>query len=197
MSVEQEVTRRTQDSLTDILSNPEIQSSLVKALEKLPNIMEKYDALDRMLSFANEVFKDGDSMDYLLSGIKTDLPPIHLNRDTLESAFILLDKLPKLAKYVQQMELAIDIVESFVTDKQSIEYLTNGINDIVEPWRSKIQDGVSIVKEAQQRAAKDQSTLSVFSLMKLVKDPTMQKGLHIIKEILTVIGERNVSSQNK
>ncbi|MDP9728127.1 hypothetical protein FY534_06505 [Alicyclobacillus sp. TC] len=197
MSVEQEVTRRTQDSLTDILSNPEIQSSLVKALEKLPNIMEKYDALDRMLSFANEVFKDGDSMDYLLNGIKTDLPPIHLNRDTLESAFILLDKLPKLAKYVQQMELAIDIVESFVTDKQSIEYLTNGINDIVEPWRSKIQDGVSIVKEAQQRAAKDQSTLSVFSLMKLVKDPTMQKGLHIIKEILTVIGERNVSSQNK
>lgn len=186
-------TIKASDPLAEILSKPEIQASIASALEKLPGVLEKYDAFDRMVTFANEVLKDGASMEYLLSGLRGDLPPVQLNRETLESAVILLDKLPKIAKYVQMMEQLFDTVESVATDKQSLEYLVNGAKEMVEPWNSKIRDGLSVVQEAQKRAAKDHSSMTLFSLLKLIKDPSMQKGLHLVKAFLTILEERDTA----
>ncbi|USK36464.1 hypothetical protein LIT25_27260 (plasmid) [Bacillus sp. F19] len=36
--------------------------------------------------------------------------------------------------------------------------------------------------------------MSVFSLIKLLKDPAIQQGVHFVKALLTVMSERN---QNK
>lgn len=176
--------------VAEVLSRPEIQSSIANALDKLPDMMEKYDAIDRMLTFVKEVVSDTGALDYLLGGLKDDLPPVHFSRATLESAVILLDKLPKVTKYVQVMEQLFDTVEAVATDKQSLEYLVNGVREIIEPWRSRARDGVSLFQEAQQRAAHDTTFISIFSLLKLLKDPSMQKGIRLFKAFLQIVDER-------
>lgn len=194
MSSEQSVTKPNLDPLVVMLSKPEIQSNIVNALEKLPDFLEKYDALDRMLTFANEVIKDKASMDYLLGSLKGELPPVQLGRETLESAVLLLDKLPKIAKYVQVMVRVCDMAEAMAADKQSVEYLVNGAKQMVEPWNLKVREGLSIVQEAKKRASNDTSSVTVFSLLKLLKDPSVQKGLHLIKAFLAILEEREAGS---
>jgi uncharacterized protein YjgD (DUF1641 family) len=178
--------------LAEALSRPEIQASIANALENLTDFLEKYDAVNRMLTFANEVMKDKESLSQLLNGLKGEFPSVHLSRETLESALILLDKLPKISKYVQVMEQIFDTLESVATDKQSLGYLFNSAKEIVEPLSSKVQDGVSMIQEVQIRAESITRPVTLFSVLKLLKDPSVQRGFQLFSAFLEVVGERQV-----
>jgi len=54
---------------------------------------------------------------------------LELNRETVEAAANLLGKLPKLVKYAAMAENLIDMVESVLTDKESMQYLLDGFRE--------------------------------------------------------------------
>lgn len=117
------------DALSAVLARPDVQDSLVAALENLPKLMEQYAAISRVTEFATTVLQDKASMNALMDGVKEQLPVLELNRETVEAAANLLGKLPKLVKYAAMAENLIDMVESVLTDKESMQYLLDGFRE--------------------------------------------------------------------
>jgi uncharacterized protein YjgD (DUF1641 family) len=179
------------DALNAVLNNPDVQASLVLALEKLPMVMEQYASIERALGFVTAVLKDKESLTNLMGGLKQELPPVTLDRETLVALLTLLDKLPKLVRYVTLLETGADFVESILTDKESMKYLLDDAKEWVEPWESKVRQTLSHVEVARKRAESDNTPVSVFSLMKLLKEPAAQRGVHFLKAFLEVVGDHS------
>ena len=56
--------------------------------------------------------------------------------------------------------------------------------------QEKIEDGISLVEVAQERAESDTSKVGVIGLYRMLKDPTVQKNLRFMKALLAAIAER-------
>lgn len=56
--------------------------------------------------------------------------------------------------------------------------------------QEKIEDGISLVEEAQERAESDTSKVGMIGLYRMLKDPTVQKNLRFMKALLAAIAER-------
>ncbi|WP_274651359.1 DUF1641 domain-containing protein [Paenibacillus humicola] len=179
--------------LEEALSKPEMISNIVTVFEKLPDLLKMFDSIDRTLTFIHEIMKDKESLNQSLDNFKGEFPNVHFSRETLESALILLDKLPKFTRYVQVIEPIFDMLDSVVADKQSLEYLINSAKVAIEPWSSKVRDGVSLIKDIQFRATSHTKPFTLFSMLKLLKDPSVQKGFHLFSAFLEVMGERTGS----
>jgi len=54
------------DALSAVLARPDVQDSLVAALENLPKLMEQYAAISRVTEFATTVLQDKASMNALM-----------------------------------------------------------------------------------------------------------------------------------
>lgn len=160
-----------------VLANQDVQEAIISVLEKLPKIMEQVSAMEKILDFVSALVNDKDSIRYLVEGFAKDLPEINLNRDTLQAAATLVNKLPKLAKYAESAEMLLDFGQSVISDKQSVENLAKGVESMTEPVRDKMRQGMTMLGEAKQRAKYDQEPIGIFSLLKLLKDPSVQSGL--------------------
>ncbi|USK36462.1 hypothetical protein LIT25_27250 (plasmid) [Bacillus sp. F19] len=78
MSVKESHLLSNIEPLLSILSQPEIQNSLVTALEKVPKLLEQYSTIERKVSFAQSVLNNRKSLEYLFEGLKMDVPLITL-----------------------------------------------------------------------------------------------------------------------
>jgi len=179
-----------QDALTAALRQPDVQENLAAVLLQLPQMMEQYKVMTRTVEFAVQVLQDKESMSYLLAGFGENMPQVTLGRETLEAAAELLGKLPKIVKYVAVAERLIDTAEAVLTDKASLSYLADGVHDLAQPVRDRVESGRELWAEAQTRADRDQSPVTVLSLLKLLKDPQVQRGVHMLKALLAVSQER-------
>jgi uncharacterized protein YjgD (DUF1641 family) len=88
------------------------------------------------------------------------------------------------------MDELMSIIQTVMSDKKLMEFGLKGVKDLAAPVQSKIKDGMSIIEEAKIRACEDRSTMSIFAVMRLLKDPTVQDGLKFTKAFLSVVGER-------
>lgn len=191
MSVKLSDSEQNVDALTSVLSQPEVQASLVSALEKLPAMMEQYAVMERTIGLVSAVMNDKESMKYMVDGLKEDLPAVTIDKETLNAALVLLDKLPKLVSYVSLLEQLVDTAQAVLHDKDSVQYLFDGARGLVEPLVTKARDGLAIVDEAKERAKSDHSPVNVFTLTKLLKEPAAQKGVHFAKALLQVLESRS------
>lgn len=190
-------TSAVDDALLLTLSDADVQESLVAALQKLPKLMELLDTAERSLEFVQAVLQDKESMKGLLAGLDEELGGVNIDKSTVVGLVTLIDKLPKLVRFVSLFEQVADITEAIVTDQESLAQITSSVAQWTDPVRSKVQDGMSIVNEAKQRAAKDRTTVSLFGALKLLKDPTVQRGLRFVNAALAVINERNRDSGSR
>lgn len=177
------------DELTKTLSDPDVQEALIQVLQKLPRIVDALGAAEKSLDFVKEVVNDQDAVQGIIKGIQNEFPEAHMDKETIQSLFILLNKLPKFLKMLNMVETIFDTVDATINDKQSVEYLTSGLGDFVQPINEKVQGAVAIVAQANERSKTDQSQMSIFGVLKLLKDPTVQQGLRFAKALLDVISE--------
>lgn len=189
-TIEPGTLNKNNEPLVEVLSDTRVQAALVTALEKLPAMMEQYVELEKTLAFAKNVFQDTDSVQYLLAGLKSDLPDVTINRDTLNATLKLVDKLPKLVEMLDSVEPMIEFAQAVLSDRQSLQHLLAGAEDLVKPAKDKVQEGLSIMEEAKRRAQADRTPVGIFSLLKLLKDPNVQYGIHFAQAALAVLGER-------
>lgn len=185
------------DALLLTLSDTDVQESLVLALQKLPKLIGMLDSAERSMEFVQTVLSDKESLKGMLAGFDADLGGVSIDKNTILSLIALLDKLPKLVKVLALVEQVADLAESIVTDKDTLTQLTHNVAEWTEPVRGKMQDGLSMMNEAKVRASKDRSSISVFGALKLLKDPTMQRGLRFANAMLAVMSERDRASTVK
>lgn len=176
------------------MSNPAVQEALASALEKLPKMLQQYTELEKKLEFVTAVFNDKDSLLYLMDSFDKDLPEVNVDRETLQAVATLINKLPKFAKYAEYAETFLDFGQAVISDKESIQYLTKGMESLTAPICQMMQQGASILEDVKKRADKEETPVGIFTLLKMLKDPTVQSGLQLIRAILAVIEDRKGNS---
>jgi uncharacterized protein YjgD (DUF1641 family) len=184
------------DDLLEVMSQAHVQESLAHMLDRLPQLVQHLDAMERMASFASAVMSDRQSLEYLYTGIRDDLPPVTLNKDTLAAALVLLDKLPKLVESLAVLDRGLDFVRALAADKASLEYLFQGAAGWVEPLQSRVQAGVDVVRAAEERSRNDTSPVSIFTVLRLLKDPVVQRGVHFAQALLVELAQRKAAPGN-
>lgn len=185
-----EDTLNKNEPLVEVLSDERVQAAVVTALEKLPSIMEQYAQVEQTLEFVKNFANDKESVQNVLSGLKSDLPDVSINRDTLNAMMVLVDKLPKLVETITALEPMVEFVQAILSDRDSLQNLVKGAEDLIRPTQQRVQEGLSIMEEAKSRAATDRTQVGIFSLLKLLKDPNVQYGIHFMQAVIAVIGER-------
>jgi len=112
-----------------------------------------------------------------------------------ESLNLLVEQLPKLAEMVTVLTRTYDLVQSVVTDRVLIEDFAGGVKEIVKPIQEKAKEYASAAIEANDRAQSDETTIGLFGLLKMLKDPQVQKVFRFAQAFLEVLSERQKSRE--
>lgn len=107
-----------------------------------------------------------------------------------ESLTVLVENLPKLAEMVTVMTKAYDFAQSIATDKVLISDTMSAMGEFAKPVVNTAKGVASAAIEAGDRAQVDQSTVGLFGMLKMLKDPNVQKSLRFAQAFLSVLNER-------
>ena len=170
------------------LEQPEIQQALTNLIGALPKIDKSLQSLDNLTVFSQAFLTDRQSIDTLENRLKTY--PIDSN--AIEAGIQLVGKLPMLLQLVELLEGVVFFVQDVLSDEQSMEQINASINQFKFVQQSR--DAVDIAKEVKNRLEVDSvETISLFTILRWLKDPTVQQGLRIVKTTLAVLGQREDS----
>ncbi|HFL3236852.1 TPA: DUF1641 domain-containing protein, partial [Clostridioides difficile] len=104
-----------------------------------------------------------------------------------ESLTVLVENLPKLAEMVTVMTKAYDFAQSIATDKVLISDTMSAMGEFAKPVVNTAKGVASAAIEAGDRAQVDQSTVGLFGMLKMLKDPNVQKSLRFAQAFLSVL----------
>jgi uncharacterized protein YjgD (DUF1641 family) len=183
--------QKSSDMFLEDLSDPEVQEAITILIRKLPKIKDTVLAAEEGLELATSILRDQESLRYLLERVDGQLSRFFVEKESIDALFTLLDKMPKLVKYVTVLEQAADFLESLGKDKQSQQYLLNGMKAYIAPVSAQVEQGVAVFQEAKKRAERKSEPVSVFTLYKLMKDPTVQQTLRFTQSLLEVLAEKS------
>lgn len=114
-----------------------------------------------------------------------------LKPEVQESLTLLVDNLPKLAEMVNMLTKAYDFAQNVATDKVLINDFAQGIGEFVKPVQEKAKNIASAAIEAGDRSQADVgTTIGLFGMLKMLKDPEVQKTLRFAQAFLNVLAER-------
>lgn len=169
------------------LAEPEVQESLTVLIQKLPQIKEMVLSAEKAAVLVSSISQDQRSLKQL--GEKWDkLTQTHaINEETWQALITLLDKLPTLLAMIETLEKVQLFIQSFMQDKQSMEQLGESVKSYLAPVTEKIE----LVKEAQERAKRDQTQVSLFTLLRWIKEPAVQDSLKFVRALLQVWSENS------
>jgi uncharacterized protein YjgD (DUF1641 family) len=108
-----------------------------------------------------------------------------------QSLTVLVDNLPKLAEMVTLMTKAYDFAQGIATDKVLINDFAQGIGEFVKPVQEKAKGIATAAMEAGERSQEAAgTTVGLFAMLKMLKDPEVQKTLRFAQAFLNVLAER-------
>lgn len=121
---------------------------------------------------------------------KEDILDQLMKPEVQESLSVLVENMPKLAEMVTLMTKAYDFAQGIATDRVLIDDLREGMDEIVKPITEKAKGVAAAAIEAGDRAQAETSTVGLFGLLKMLKDPQVQQALRYAQAFLEVLGER-------
>jgi uncharacterized protein YjgD (DUF1641 family) len=114
-----------------------------------------------------------------------------LKPEVQQSLTVLVDNLPKLAEMVTLMTKAYDFAQNIATDKVLINDFAQGIGEFVKPVQEKAKGIATAAIEAGERSQEAaSSSVGLFAMLKMLKDPEVQKTLRFAQAFLSVLSER-------
>lgn len=122
---------------------------------------------------------------------KLDVLDQLMKPEVQESLTVLVDALPKLAELVTLMTKAYDFAQNVASDKVLINDFAHGLGEFVKPVQEKAKGIASAAIEAGERSTADAgATVGLFGMLKMLKDPEVQKTLRFAQAFLAVLAER-------
>ncbi|SFE82779.1 Uncharacterized conserved protein YjgD, DUF1641 family [Paenibacillus algorifonticola] len=103
----------------------------------------------------------------------------------------LVESLPKLAEMVTLMTKAYDVATTVANDQVLMGDMKHGIEEFVKPITDKAKGIASAAVEANDRAQAEPTTIGLFGILKMLKDPQVQQTLRFAQSFLDVLAERN------
>jgi uncharacterized protein YjgD (DUF1641 family) len=114
-----------------------------------------------------------------------------LKPEVQESLTVLVENLPKLAEMMTLLTKTYDLVQTVSKDRILIEDFKSGMDEFIKPIQSKAKGIASVAIEAKDRSQMDLTTISLFGLFKMLKDPQVQKMFRFTQAFLVVLSERH------
>lgn len=112
------------------------------------------------------------------------------NEETLKSLNTVMESLPRLAKLLHLVDRVYAAAEDAVTDGSTLEGIVKVAQGYTAPVVEKVQQGRQAFEVAKERAEHDQTRYTVFSLLKMLKDPNVQKALRFTQAMLDALNEK-------
>jgi len=122
--------------------------------------------------------------------VKPDVLDQLLKPEVQESLTQLVDQLPKLTEMMTTLTSMYDFAQKVLNDKVLIQDTIGGIKEVVKPIEEKVKGYASAAIEAKDRAETSDATIGLFGMLKLLKDPELQKMLRFSQAYLDILGER-------
>ncbi|NOU92445.1 DUF1641 domain-containing protein [Paenibacillus sp. LMG 31456] len=122
--------------------------------------------------------------------MKPDVLDQLLKPEVQEALTVLVDQLPKLAEMMALLTKTYDLAQKVATDRVLIQDMVGGIQEVVKPIEEKVRGYASAAIEANDRAEQSEATIGLFGMMKLLKDPELQRMLRFSQAYLDILGER-------
>lgn len=108
-----------------------------------------------------------------------------------QSLTVLVENLPKLAEMTTVLTKTYDLVQTVANDHVLINDLKGGMEEFVKPIQDKAKGIAQAAIEASDRSqAETSTTVGLFGLLKMLKDPQVQKALRFAQAFLEVTAER-------
>lgn len=107
-----------------------------------------------------------------------------------ESLTVLVANLPKLAEMTTILTKTYDLVQTVANDQVLIQDLKGGMEEFVKPIQDKAKGIAQAAIEANDRSHVESSTIGLFGMLKMLKDPQVQKTLRFAQAFLEVLAER-------
>ncbi len=173
--------------IIETLEKPEVQHSLQRLLERLPSIEQTLESAENVVDFGKSVLADEKTVDRYEQFVSS----YDVGSETITAIVQLMEKLPKLVQTIHQLENIIDFVAAVLQDKQTTDNTMNNLKGYVDPYVEKGKTGLDFLKMIQQRAEEKPQQLNVFSIIKWLKDPSVQKSLNYVQATLDILKEKN------
>lgn len=123
--------------------------------------------------------------------ILSDVTNLLLDSNIQESLVTVLKEMPKIASMVKTFGDFYDLFNSILSDPSAIDTILVPLGNKIEPIQEKITSAKELIQEARERSENDHTHVSLFALLRLLKDPTVQKNLRLVQAMLTLISERS------
>jgi uncharacterized protein YjgD (DUF1641 family) len=121
---------------------------------------------------------------------KQDLLDQLLKPEVQESLTYLVEQLPKLAELVGLLTKAYDFAQQVATDEVLKSDTVNAIKEVSEPVVGTVKNLAQTAIEAKDRADESSESIGLFGVLKLLKNPEVQKLLRFANAFLEVSAER-------
>ncbi|RCW46395.1 DUF1641 domain-containing protein [Paenibacillus prosopidis] len=125
-----------------------------------------------------------------LENKKTDVLEQLLKPEIHEALTALIDQLPKLVEMTALLTKTYEFTQKVATDRVLIQDTVGAIMEVMMPLGEKAKHFASIAIEANDRAEKEDKTIGLFGMLRLLKDPELQKILRFGQAYLEILGER-------
>ncbi|MGE7183912.1 hypothetical protein ACQKKK_07835 [Peribacillus sp. NPDC006672] len=180
-------TNKDMIQLINELEKPEVQESLTALLGKLPDIQKTLESAENIMDFGKSVVQDKES----INKYEQTLSTLNINGETVVALITLIEKVPKLVSMIEQVENIMDFVTDIIKDKESTDYLLSNLKEYTEPILKEGKDGLSLIKRVKERADCNPQNVTIISVMKWMKDPTVKRVLCYVQAALEIINEKN------
>ncbi|KGR91765.1 hypothetical protein CD30_04090 [Ureibacillus massiliensis 4400831 = CIP 108448 = CCUG 49529] len=113
-----------------------------------------------------------------------------LKPEVQQSLTTLVEQLPKLTEVVTLLTKAYDFAQLVSTDEVLKSDTVNSIKEVTEPVISAVKNVAVTAIEAKDRAEVSNESIGLFGMLKLLKDPEVQKVLRFVNAFVEVSAER-------
>ncbi len=107
-----------------------------------------------------------------------------------ESLTVLIEQLPRLTEVLITLADNFETVKSLATDEILKEDTMNAVKEFARPAIGTAKKVAQNVMEAKELAEENNEVIGVFGLMKLLKEPQVQKMLRFIQAYLQVSAQK-------
>ncbi|MDQ0189227.1 DUF1641 domain-containing protein [Alicyclobacillus cycloheptanicus] len=117
----------------------------------------------------------------------TELDELLIRPEIQQALTTILQELPKLAAVMTLMGKAIEAGKDVLTDGDTLGALEDKVKSVAG---GRVQDLYGAFQEARKRAEADRTEIGIFGIMRMLKDPVIQKSLRFVQAFCNVIEER-------
>lgn len=169
----------------DELKRPEIQSALTNLIRQLPELERTFHSIEQITQFSKHISEDTATM----KAFEQRFQLSRINEESFDALITILGKLPILLQIIELMEQITLFIKNVLADEQSMEQIKASLLEL--PLINQRKEAKELIATIQERKNSIDHSISIFTIMKWIKEPKVQNYLKYIQATLDVLQQKH------